>query len=537
MKRKRILAGLLTGAMMFSMSGYMANAEESSVSFPLDEEMSFDLVVVHGSREGEEYTSKIKLLQDLSEQTNVKINLIELGSADAMTNLNAMITAGDIPDAIFSNFINDADASLMASNGLLQPLNDYINEDIMPNFTGRVVAENSDILGVSTMPDGNIYTMAYYNALQGNYLESPFWINKNWVEQAGWKVEDIKTIDDLETVLTYFRDHDMNGNGITDDEVPYVIYQSNFANHTEAFLGLYGIATKDSTYENYVCVKDGEVQFAPLTENWKDAIKKLADWYEKGILWSELYTGTGETYNSMLNDGDTPVVGMYNFKTAPTVASEEYVQLAPVSVEGYETEWYIHPGLKGGKGLFMLTSACEHPEVMMAWLDQLYSFENSIASWYGEEGDTWGYTEDGKVEFYDLTSEEKEEIAEERPSLKTYLGGAVPISAFTVEDYAERIVLSEAEQKQNESYALYESYFTDESWPRPYVAGEDAARLSELRTDIFTTLTLKRAEWVTGVADIDAEYDSFVEDMKKMGIDEFVEIMQKTYDNYLAATK
>lgn len=534
MKKRRMLATMLAGAMMLSIPCVGVNAEETAgVTFPLEEEATFNVAFsINGSVDQE----KVQLLKDLAEQTNVNINIIEF-SEEPMQKLNAMLTAGQELDAIFAAFISDSDASLMATNGILMPLNDYITEDIMPNFTSRVVAENSDVLGVCTMPDGNIYTMPYYNALQGNYLESPFWINKTWVEKAGWKVEDIKTIDDLETVLTYFRDHDMNENGIDDDEIPYMMYQGHFANHVEAFLGLYGIATKDSSYENYVTVKDGEVIFAPLTENWKDAIKKLSDWYEKDLIWSEMFTATFETYTAKIQEGDTPVVGLYNMNAAPNVASDEYVQLAPVSVEGYETEWYIHPGLKGGKGMFALTSSCEQPEILMAWLDQLYSFENSVAALYGEEGDGWGYTEDGKVEVYTLTTEETARITEESPSLKIYLDGSQPPYALTIEDYAERIQLSETDQKKMESYEMYESYLTDETWPRPYFAGDVASRLSELRTDIFSTLSLKRAEWITGVADIDVEYDSFVEEMEKMGIDEFVEIMQNTYDTYLAATK
>lgn len=538
MNKKRVLASMLAGAMLLSIPGVGVSAEETAgVTFPLEEEVTFNIAACTSGNVSADCVEKIQLLKDLAEQTNVKINIIELPYDDAMTNLNAMFTAGEEFDAVFTSFVNDSDASMMAANGLLLPLNDYITEDIMPNFTSRVVAENPDIMGVCTMPDGNIYTMPYYNALQGNYLESPFWINKTWVEAAGWKVEDIKTIDDLETVLTYFRDHDMNGNGIEDDEIPYIMYPGHFANHIEAFLGLYGIATKDSSFENYVMIQDGEVVFAPMTENWKDAIKKLSDWYEKGLLWSELFTATSETYFSKLQDGDTPVIGLYNCSTAPAVATDEYVQIAPVSVEGYETEWYIHPGLKGGKGLFAITSSCEQPEVLMAWLDQLYSFETSLRSVYGEEGDGWGYAEDGKVEIYTLSTEETTRITEESPSLKIYLNGAQPPSAFTVEDYSERIALNDADQKKMESYEMYEPYLTDETWPRPYFSGDVASRLSELRTDIFSTLSLKRAEWITGVADIDAEYDSFVEELNKMGIDEFIEIMQNTYDTYLAATK
>lgn len=513
-----------------------APVEDTGITFPLEKTVEFDILVSRGELDDD--AEKIQLLKDLEEQTNVKINWVEIEHSDNMTVLNAMFTANKEPDAIFANFISDADASAMANNGLLMPLNEYITEDIMPNYTSRVVAECPDIMGVTTMPNGNIYVMPRYSANPGSYLESPFWINKNWVEQAGWKVEDIKTIDDLETVLTYFKENDMNGNGDAADEIPYMIFSANSANHVEAFLGLYGIATKNSTYENYVTVKDGQVVFAPTTQAWKDAISKLADWYAKGLIWEELYTAAGETYTAKFSEVADPVIGLWNKTSAPAVNPEEYVQIAPVSVEGYETEWYIHPGIKGTKGGFAVTRSCENVDILMAWIDQFYSFENSIRSMYGEEADgRWGYNAEGKVEFYTLDPQVQEDLMENTPSFKDYLDSANPPSALTQADYAERLALSEADAKKNESYALYKDYLTDESWPRPYFDGDATTRLGELRTDIFSTLSLKMAEWITGVSDIDAEYDAFVADLEKMGIDEFITIMQTTYDNYMSGIK
>ena len=508
------------------------SAEKTGVSFPLEEEVTFE-ILVKSDAEVAPLLENHKFWQDLYEATNVKIEMVQVPLTDSVTAMNNLFVAGKEPDAIFSYFIPDTDISSMAANGLIVPLNDYINEDIMPNFTSRVVAENPNIMGLISVPGDKIYTLPKYEVVVGEYLESPFWINKNWVEQAGWKVEDIKTIDDLEAVLTYFRDNDMNGNGDTEDEIPYMIYQEHSGNHVEAFLGLYGIATKDSTYENYVTIKDGEVKFAPLEDGWKDAIKKLNDWYEKDLIWSEVFTGTWETYNAK-TAGSIPTVGLLNEGLPPATNSEEYVLLEPVSVEGYETNWYIHPGINGGKNAFAVTKSCENVDILMAWIDHFYSFESSIRTDNGEEADgRWGYNAEGKVEFHELDDATAEKLMAEAPPLFNVFW-TVP-KALTEEDFAERIVLSDEQQLRNDSYYTYEKYLTDESWPRPYIAGDNATRLSELRVDIFSSLALKRAEWITGVADIDAEYDGFVEDIKKMGVDDFVSIMQETYDGYLAS--
>ena len=563
MKNKKFLALLLAGTMFLSVvgcgnqtesAGESVNGESQTVAsqsgasteteeekgivFPLEKEVTFDVMIPVGETEVD-FVENCKFWQDLYEATNVKINLVEVIRADALSNLNSLFVAGKEPDAIFSAFIGDTDMSVMAANDLLLPLDEYFTDDIMPNFTSRVLAEKPDVMGAMAMSDGQVYTMPFCNALKGAYMECPFWINKVWVEKAGWKVEDIKTIDDLETVLTYFRDNDMNGNGDLTDEIPYIVKPSSSDNHLEAFLGLYGIATKDSTYENYVTVKDGKVIFAPMTAAWKDAIKKLADWFDKGLLWEETFTHTKETYQAARNNGSRTVIGLYNGKQAPGVASEEYVPLLPVSVEGYETEWYLNSGGSGvTKGLFCVTRSCENPEILMAWLDQFYSLENYVRARYGEEEDgRWGYNADGKIEFYTLDADKTKELNETAPTIYSYFTNLTPPGVITAEDYEERVALSGVQKVQTENLKMYEKYITDESWPRPYFAEEDSKRLSELRTDIFATLQLKRAEWITGVADIDAEYDNFIAELQKMGIEEFVQIMQETYDVYLEANK
>ena len=59
--------------------------------------------------------------------------------------------------------------------------------------------------------------------------------------------------------------------------------------------------------------------------------------------------------------------------------------------------------------------------------------------------------------------------------------------------------------------------------------------LGELRTDIFSLVNQKKADWITGNGDIEAEWDAYCEQLKKMNLDELVQLMQDAYDNYMAA--
>lgn len=539
----RIIAVILTLAMILSLCACGSKAETSTrpldyttvignkkVTFPLENEMTFDIMVRY---DGDLDTAleNCAFWNRLYEMTNVKINFIVLPTDGTMGAFNAIFASNNEGDAILGgSMINESDLSLMAANGLLLPMNKYINDpEIMPNFNERVLSESPATKAYITMPDGNIYSLPKYTALEGNYLECPLWINKSWLDKLGLSVP--KTIEELEHALIAFRDNDMNGNGDPGDEIPYIFLNGHTYSHMEAILGLWGLATKDGINDSYVYIQNGKVQFAPTSQAYKDALTTLNRWYESDLIWSECFTGTEETFQSKISTV-TPIVGMFAAKTITSGYEEEYVQIAPVAVEGYEAEWYRHPGRLGGKGQFSLTRSCENPEVLMHWIDLFYSLENSVALNYGEETDgRWKFNDDGKYEFFTLPADKEAELEKSSP-LFDELFTNVP-GAFTAADYSNRIVLSAVQATYQESYSIYEKYMTDEFWPRPYIANSDVSRLAELRTDIFHLVTEKRAAWVMGINDINADWNDYLVMMDKIGINEFIDILQRNYDQYL----
>ena len=217
-----------------------SSAEETAkVTFPLAETVTFDIMVVTPAHSFEDYLDKVDFWAREKQETNVDINWIYLGdAANSMSTLNAMFAAKTEGDAILGgSLITESDLSLLAANGLLTALNDYIDDpDIMPNFNERVLSESPETKGFITCPDGKIYSLPKYTALEGNYLESPIWISKAWLDKAGLGIP--KTIEELETALTAFKEQDMNGNGKTDDEIPYLFLNGHAYSHMEALLGL-----------------------------------------------------------------------------------------------------------------------------------------------------------------------------------------------------------------------------------------------------------------------------------------------------------
>lgn len=509
--------------------------EPEGVQFPLAEEVTLTFMVANmDGRDIPAELEKMEFWQEIYEATNVKIEIIPLPKDETLNAVNAMFQANKEGDMILltTSVKQDTDFCNMIDAGLFLDITEYVDDEkLMPNLHARVLDQIPQARGLITSPEGGIYCLPSLNATAYSKLESPMYINKTWLDKAGFKLEDIKTIDDLEKVLTYFAENDMNGNGI-DDEIPYALCQANNNAHVEAFSSLYGIATKGNTSDNGLYVEDGKVKFAYTSENYKDAVKKLRDWYNKGLIWKEAFTASDSDFYALIKTNN---IGLCSRVSWPT-GGDEWVALLPVEVEGYKPSFYVNPGIIATNKVVALTRSCEEPEIALAWLDLFYSYEYSVRSYYGDEEDGRYDYVDGKLNVKSLSNEENAKLIEEQPTLFNLFQ---IYQCWTLEDYTDRIVMSDSNRIKQDTYEAYQKAdaLNKEIWPRPLMTADVASRMSELRTDIFNLVAVKRAAWIEGSADIDADWDQYIADLEKMNIDEFISLAQEAYDVYLEGMK
>ena len=112
-----------------------------------------------------------------------------------------------------------------------------------------------------------------------------YWIRQDWLDKLG--LEAPTTVDELHDVLTAFKNNDPNGNGQA-DEIP--LFDRSATAETE--MGEY-LALWDSSASFYP--RDGKITYEPLTENYKNAVKNLAQWYKEGLIDPEIFT-RGDVY-------------------------------------------------------------------------------------------------------------------------------------------------------------------------------------------------------------------------------------------------
>lgn len=55
-----------------------------------------------------------------------------------------------------------------------------------------------------------------------------------------------------------------------------------------------------------------------------------------------------------------------------------------------------------------------------------------------------------------------------------------------------------------------------------------------IKSDIMGQALQMTARWISGESDVDADWDSYVETLNRIGVETYVSIYQKAYDQYLA---
>lgn len=535
---KKVLKSAMLLLLVFAMAfGVMAcggsgsgDADEAltNVTFPLEQPVTIKMMLT--GNESIDFRDQVKnnaVYKRLVEETNVHLEFQFLGD-NAAEKLGLLMQSNDYGDVLYgSTILTSGDASKYIAARKFKDLTSFVNADVMPELA-KDMAEDPEIRNMITAADGKIYTLPKITGLEGHYLESPIWINKAWLDKLGKKIPT--TTDELYNVLKAFKTGDPNGNGIA-DEIPYIATTSHSYMHTEALLGMYGIATKDGTNDAFVQVVDGKVIFAPAQQGYKDGINFLGKLYKEDLLWKECFTANTNTLNAKLIS-PTPVVGM--FTTNVPVENDyvdDYVCIAPPKAEGYDACWYMHPAIHGSKNQFYVMNTCKYTEVLLKWCDRFYDLEIAITAEYGLPGEgRLNKTEDGKYAFVELDTMTAAKLDEEKPTLLSLIGSST--RSITASDYADKIDWGYNEKTKQHVYSVYKDYITTEPWPRPYYAAEDSYDAAVYTTDMFTQVQKNRAKWVTSGGVSDAEFQAHLDTLNKMGMDKFLSILQKAYDAY-----
>ena len=333
------------------------------------------------------------VMQNLFESTGVNVSWENVSESVYTQQKNLIFgDANNRPDAIYHAGMSAGEMIKYAKRKVLVPISDYL--EYMPNFKA-ILDSRPDIKNqLINVEDGKIYSLPRIEEM--GLLQNPnlLFLNKAWTVKAikdgalkGVKEADVKdgltlNASQMEALLTYFKNNDMNGNGKTDDERPLNFVYNNWQGNQCDLYGMFGL---NDNLEHRVIV-DGKVTYTVMDERFKQATNFIADWVSRGLIDKVSFEQSQD--NFLANGKGLETYGAFYWWESETVVSkpENYITMNPlVGPDGAQTVC-VSNNPETGIGEVIIFSTCPNVEVLLAYFDRYYDPEISAQINYGPIG-------------------------------------------------------------------------------------------------------------------------------------------------------
>lgn len=465
--------------------------------------------------------SKMKLWNDYAKKTNINVKWDYYDYSTALEKKNLMYSSREYPDMVGGWLLDDADIVNYGSDVYI-PVEDLI-KTYAPNIT-KALDTFPNGRATMTTPDGHIYGFG----IMGPQTDCSWisFINKEWLKNVNMDMP--QTLDQFEAVLKAFKEQDANKNGDPNDEIPFSFY-----NNPYIFGSLFGAFGRVDN-ENHLVMENGKVVFTADKEEYKNAIRWLNSLYTQGLIDQEAFTQDSIQYGTKGKSGDVSVYGAF----------VDYNGVNVVNQDRYEKEYEVLPPLKGADGQRLwgegdkwifrnqlaITSSAKNPEVIVRWIDGLYEPEMSYQICYGPLGSVTEKTADGRYQYMNFPSGKTE----------TDIRNAETVSALPyciMPDFNEKIVGNPGTIIKRTADQEVIPYVTKEPYPAVWKTQEEGKAEAVIKGDIAKLVNEKRAQWITGQSDVDSDWDTYLESLKKMQLDTYVKLNQQAADRYMGNVK
>lgn len=493
----------------------------------VDEQQTLRVLTITKNPEVE--AADVVIHQEIEEATNVKIEWTIIPFSAWKEKKGLTLAQTELPDIMLGDdMFTDNDLLNMVEAGQVIPIDDLL-ADYAPNFN-KILENQEGLKEAITNEDGHIYGLPQYRgtgAERGNTsTDRVTYINKTWLDKLDLEVP--ATTEELKTVLKAFKDGDPNGNGLA-DEVPLSTFVDNY--FFNDWFGAFGLvpSANENKYEN-ISLKDGKVVFSAVEEEYKEAVKYFHELWKEGVVDPETFTQDSAMFNAKLK-AETRTVGMFSawrgtsWRLSPE--DEEYVILPPLEgPDGDRMYPELYCGITSRAGL-VITSSCQNKELAMRWADYLVSPENGYQFWTKAK---IGYNLEDGSERYNLVK--KIDVADPEQIRQVMLG-------FTCVDYQTMNKKPDdpdplnVDNEKAVSDKIYKPYYPKEHYPNTFMNLEEGKVIAELQPQLKSYTDQMLAKWIVN-GGVDEEWEGYVEQLKAMGLDRYVEQFQAALDRFNA---
>ncbi len=474
---------------------------------------------------------------------NLEFVFFPSDNTEAQQKLELMVASNqELPDMLITISLSDLARSSYGTQGVILPMDDLLKEYAffwkagMEKWATPKEMENVMKLGLSL--DGKLYAFPFYYSDPTDPQALGGWINKVWLENLGLDMPE--TTDDLVTVLTAFRDDDPNGNGLK-DEIPLIGSTGWVSNPAQWLMNSF------IYYSDYMLNADnGKVSLPYVQDDFREGLRFLNTLNNEGLLSPLSFTQTSAQHKAMmdLTDDQASIVGVF--------VAHPHLVFSPGS--GKRLEYTGMSPMVGPKGIAytpmtvpmspynsFITRDCENPEIAFRFFDFLCKEETSLSIrfgeqdnkekgwWYADPNATPKYANLGYTAYYDtlnkLWGTENKIIWNQNNTLlmpPAFFGAMAKQQldderqAYRTDNWAESVVLRFG---KNPPEVVSKLLFTE----------AETAEVAEMRSTIETYVKESMVRFITGDLNIEKDWDAYLNDLKSMGLERYLELVQTCY--------
>lgn len=478
-----------------------------------------------------------KLEEELAKKgVKLELDLIEPDQFD--TTIQTMAASGELSNYDLVNIspLDDKTKLNLVKQGQLQPISDiweqysegpyreFVASDAGQFYTNRMKLEDGKIYWVTD------FGTSTFEGKETNFVLG-FQIRQDWLDAIG--AEMPATLDELFDTLKAFQDQDVNQNGQADEAV--VVNYGSFATDISCWFGL-GV---DITFIN--STNGNKVESPWYQEHVKDYIAYMQKLYAAGLL--KMDDSQSGTYMS-----NNQVAAIANWGTEmwlePQIVVPEgaaYPWFAPLRIEAVEGQAPLFRGANKynpGWTATAVSASSDKQEAIAKIFDYLITDESIRLQENGIEGISYELVDGVPSNILDGSLENTDAVG-----MALWVNGAIfPRYQMNTEisnEMRDTIVYAETNGVKNNQSAKYDYTIACVNEPEHRIfhdlnglaipTVEEIDRLNEISTDLGTYSSELLTKLIMGEKSLE-DWDSYIEDLKELGLDDLLAINQARCD-------
>jgi putative aldouronate transport system substrate-binding protein len=475
----------------------------------------------------------------LEEQTGLKIEMTWLPAEEAEQIAMQQLSTGEgMPDAYIGfgshNIFKQPNLQAYIHSGAIIPLTDYIERH--GDHTKAVYEHLEDfyVKELMTQSDGNVYFMPGFSYHMITRYSQILWINQGWLDNLNLKHPT--TTDELQKVLTAFRDNDPNGNGLK-DEIPMAGTEKAYSK--QPYDNLMNAFIYNDPKNSRLSVENGKVVFGPITDEWRSGLAYLNALHNEGLYSPLSFTMDDQQLIELAND-PRDILGAFTVSgfTYTVMQSEpdviaRYKPVAPL--RGPDGVQLCTLSFPLPKPCGVITSASQHPEAVFKLFDLMLSEEASLQR-LGVQGEDWDFAGEGDVSIFSTPATIRIYNQLWKAKQNKHLMELEPYVRWltTTDVTPDRNGVWDGEYINAQARLLYVPWEPEDRVLTLVFDAHEMVELNNIRGAIDSYTNTNIVNFITGARDIhdDAAWGAYKAEFDTIGLERFMIAAQKSYEQF-----